>query len=170
LKKIYSNLGKVKEFGFEQPLWAVTGPNSRGGYTDFVGLPFTPKSNSHASQVQVPMGYLSGANQVNLNIYGDTGGVPGILLAGPVTVTNLPTYPRWGFAVADFTPVALTAGTQYWVVADTPLSGTGSDFFGWWSSVDKTILMAWDLGVMYGGWEEINADSLAAGEVLGTIP
>jgi hypothetical protein len=119
--------------------------------------------------VQVAVHYSSGANQVNLSIYGDSSGVPGTLLAGPVTVTNLPTHGTCcALAVANFSSVGVTGGTQYWVVADTPLTGTGSDFAGGWSEVVRpSIPSAYNRGK---GWSPTNSDTLVAGEVLGTIP
>ena len=114
------------------------------------------------------MQYISGANQVNLGIYGDASGTPGTLLAGPVTVTNLPDNGTCcGLAVANFSPVAVTGETRYWLVANTPLTGTGSDFFGVWHSVVKPII---PMALSYNGWSGFNADSLPAGAVLGTIP
>ncbi len=105
---------------------------------------------------------------MNLSIYGDTNGAPGTLLTGQVTITNLSSAGTCcHLAVANFSPLAVTAGTRYWVVADTPLTGTGSDFSGIWNIVVKTIPMGTDGG---GGWQPTNADVLAAGEVLGTIP
>jgi hypothetical protein len=124
LKTIYSNLGKSKTDLYDDfELWYVSGPNSIF-QTRNIALPFTPQSNFHVSPVQVAIRYLSGeANQVNLNIYGDASGVPGTLLAGPVTVTNLPTGGRCTLAIASFSSVAVTVDTQYWVVADTPPTG-----------------------------------------------
>ena len=112
----------------------------------------------------------SGANQVNLSLYTDVNGAPGNLLAGPVTVTNLA---LWGtccnLTVAIFPPVALTAGNQYWVVADTPLTGTGSDFYGTWDFVAPNLfLLAGDHGSGWSAFDGPNNNS--AGEVLGTIP
>ncbi len=169
LTKIYSNLGSSKtDLYNDLSGWVVWGPHSSSGGPFFVGIPFTPKSNSHVSQVQVAVQYVGGANQVNLSIYGDTNGAPGTLLAGPVTITNLPNAGTCcHLAVANFSPLAVTAGTRYWVVADTPLTGTGSDFSGMWNIVVKTIPMGTDGG---SGWQPTNADVLAAGEVLGTIP
>ncbi|MFZ1918162.1 MAG: choice-of-anchor R domain-containing protein [Terriglobales bacterium] len=169
LTKIYSNFGSSKtDLYNDLSGWDVWGPHSSSGGPFFVGIPFTPKSNSHVSRVQVAVQYVGGANQVNLSIYGDTNGGPGTLLAGPVTITNLPNAGTCcHLAVANFSPLAVTAGTRYWVVADTPLTGTGSDFSGIWNIVVKTILMGADGGA---GWQPTNADVLAAGEVLGTIP
>lgn len=169
LKTIYTNLGPSNNFYSTTQSWLVAGPNS--GVTEFEGLLFIPKSNSHVSEVRVAMQYLgSGANQINISIYGDSNGAPGTLLAGPVTVTNLP---QGGtcctLGIADFSPVAVTAGTRYWVVADTPLTGTGSDFFGEWEWVSKaSVLWAGDQGGA--GWYQVASDGLPAGAVLGTIP
>jgi hypothetical protein len=172
LKKIYSNLGKSKtDLYTDNAGWYVAGPNAVDQPWEFIAMPFTPKSNSHVSQVQAALLYdSSGANQVNLSIYGDTGGAPGTLLAGPVTVTNLPTYPFCcTLAVANFSPVAVTAGAQYWVVADTPLTGQGSDFEGNWQFVVATILQGANVPPF--GWYSFDVGpEQAAGEVLGTIP
>ncbi len=169
LTKIYSNLGSSKtDLYNDLSGWVVWGPHSSSGGPFFVAIPFTPKSNSHVSQAQVAVQYVGGANQVNLSIYGDTNGAPGTLLTGQVTITNLSSAGTCcHLAVANFSPLAVTAGTRYWVVADTPLTGTGSDFSGIWNIVVKTIPMGTDGG---GGWQPTNADVIAAGEVLGTIP
>jgi len=170
LKKIFSNLGKSKTDLYNDAAgWNVEGPNS-GQVTQFVGIPFTPKSNSHVSQVRVAMQYDgSGANQVNLSIYGDAGGMPGTLLTGPVTVTNLPDFGTCcALAVASFSPLAVTGGTQYWVVANTPPTGTGSDFVGVWVLVAAEYPLA---VYEYGSWYPFIGDTIdLAGEVLGTMP
>ena len=168
LKIIYSNFGTATDL-YATIGWALSGPNS--GHTEFIGMPFTPQSDSHVSEVRVAVHYLgSGANQVNLNLYSDASGAPGTLLAGPVTVTGLPEYGTCcAVAVADFPPVAVIAGTQYWVVADTPLTGTGSDFSGAWNWVVKAA-PEWAQDVDDVGWFTVPSDSLPAGGVLGTIP
>jgi hypothetical protein len=171
LKVIYSNLGKKGDLYTSGPGYEVYGPESEigSGYSTFVAMQFTPKSDSHVVQVQVAVQYGgSGANQVNLNIYGSSDGAPGTLLAGPVTVTNLSDLGTCcGLAVASFSPVAVTAGIQYWVVANTPLTGSGSDFLGVWSSISKEIPFAAGNST---GWHSGDAQVLPAGEVLGTIP
>jgi hypothetical protein len=172
LRTIYTNLGTKTDLYLDSDGWSLTGFNSFGGSSSAysIALPFTPKSNSHVSQVRVAVQYYgSGANQVNLSLYGDAGGIPGTLLAGPVTVTNLADAGTCcTLAVANFSALAVTGGTRYWVVADTPVSGTGSDFVGVWDWVAKIILFGGSNGV--NGWQGINIDGLPAGEVLGTIP
>jgi hypothetical protein len=171
LKKIYNNLGKSKTDLYEDTQgWGIFGPNSGGCCIDFAGMPFTPKSDSYVSQVQVAVQYFSGANQVNLSIYSDSYGAPGTLLAGPVTVTNLPEAGTCcTLAVASFTPLAVTGGTQYWVIVNTPLTGTGSDFSGVWVDVVKPVIPVAEYSSEV-GWTGLNADWLMAAEVLGTIP
>jgi hypothetical protein len=170
LTKIYSNLGTKTDLYDDTEGFSVVGPNAGVGVTYFYAIPFTPRSNSHVSQVGVAVGYGgSGANQVNLSIYADLGGAPGTLLSGPVTVTNLPDFGTCcSLAVANFSPVAVSGGTRYWVVADTPLTGTGSDFVGIWAIVAKLIPVAENYDGK--GWFGFNADYLLAGEVLGTVP
>jgi hypothetical protein len=172
LKVIYSNLGTATDLYNDTQGWEVDGFNSDGGVSDAFGvaLPFTPKSDSHVSQVRVAVQYYgSGANQVNLSIYSDNNGIPGTLLAGPVTVKNLPDSGTCcTLAVASFTPLAVTGGTQYWVVADAPVSGEGSDFAGVWDWVSKKLIFGGTNG--NSGWVASNAITLPAGEVRGTIP
>jgi hypothetical protein len=172
LKVIYSSLGPKNDPYLDTDGWYITGFNSYGGdtYAFAIALPFTPRSNSHVSQVRVPVQYAgSGANQVNLSLYSDTNGVPGTLLAGPVTVTNLAeTGTCCALTIADFAPLAVTAGTQYWVVADTPASGQGSDFVGAWDFESKVMTFGGTNGS--DGWYAENGDSEPAGEVLGTVP
>jgi hypothetical protein len=163
LKTIYSNLGSSKTDLYDDTHgWLIS-------INESVAIPFTPKSNAHISRVQVAAQYVGGANQVNVSIYEGSGDSPETLLAGPVTVINLPESGTCcTLAVATFSPFAVSAGTRYWVVVGTPLTGIGSDFEGIWGSVVKPAI---PVALNYqGSWLQLNADNLAAGEVLGTIP
>jgi hypothetical protein len=169
LAKIFSNLGSKTDLYDDANGWVVRGPNAGG--THFIASPFAPKSNATVEQVGAALQYSgSGANQVNISIYSDNGGVPGTLLAGPTTVTNLPNAGTCcALAVANFSPLAVTAGTTYWIVADTPQTGTGSDFVGVWEWRPKPVYLQG-----YGdetGWSGYDTSPAQAGvEVLGTIP
>lgn len=171
LKTIYTNLKSKTDLYNDTDGWLESGPKAGDFFTQFNAMPFTPKVNSTVTRVQVAVQYSgSGANQVNLSIYADASGAPGALLAGPVTVTNLPASGTCcALTVANFAPVAVTAGIQYWVVADTPTTGTGSDFEGVWNYVAKPIYpQAENRGA---GWVAlIGSPAEAAGEVLGTVP
>lgn len=169
LTRIYNNLGTKTDLYYDGSGWAINGPN--GPYQiAFFALPFTPKSDSHVLEVGAALQYISGANQVDLSIYADSAGVPGAMLAGPVTVVNLPSAGTCcSLAVGRFPSVAVSSGTQYWVVADTPLTGTGSDFEGVWDFVAKpTYPLAADTGYGWYGWTDLT--SVPAGEVIGTVP
>jgi hypothetical protein len=172
LVALWANLGSGTDLFNDSSGWPIIGPNFGGGSSgQFFAVPFTPKSDSHASQVRVAIewGEQNATNQINLSIYADSNGSPGTLLAGPFTVTNLPDSPSCcKLATANFTPVALTGGTQYWVVADTPATGTGSDFYGLWDVVSQEVPEAYDQDNL--GWVPRDANQQAAGQVLGTIP
>ncbi len=169
---IYSSLGTDPNNLYNYiDTWLVSGPNSMVGIADFISLPFTPKSNSHITQVRVAVLYEGlGADQVNLSIHANSNGHPGKLLAGPVTVTKLPkSLTCCALAVANFSSLAVNGGTKYWVVADTPKSGQGSDFLGEWAGAVSPILML-AANVAGTGWVAFNGNGLPAGEVLGTVP
>ncbi|MFZ3264416.1 MAG: choice-of-anchor R domain-containing protein [Terriglobales bacterium] len=171
LRELYSNLGSKTDLYLDTDGWELSGFNSYGGdqYAFAIGLPFIPKSDSHVAQVRVAVQYVQGTNQVNLSIYGDSNGAPGTVLAGPVTVTNLPESGTCCIlTIANFSPLAVSAGTRYWVVANTPATGTGSDFVGAWDWVSKIILFGGSNGTT--GWVGTDIDGLPAGEVLGTVP
>jgi len=168
LQILYTNLGKKGHLYYPDGL-TVSGPNSSAVFSFFIAMPFTPSLNSHVSEVRVAVQYLSGANQVNLSIYEDSGGVPGTLLAGPVTITNLPNANTCcRLTVADFTPVAVSGGVRYWVVANTPATGVGSDFEGLWQpAANISVPLALDNGT---SWFPFQGVLLPSGVVLGTIP
>ena len=175
LVTIYSNLGPSTNTYNDTFGAVVAGPASTAGISFAYALPFTPKSNAHVREVRAAMSYLEGtggANQVNLSIYSDASSVPGTILAGPLTVNNLPAFGTCcalGSATLT-TPLPVTAGTRYWIVADTPTTGTGDDFYGVWDFVyPKPFLQASNVGGFlwsptYGGYQE------AAAGVFGTTP
>jgi hypothetical protein len=136
LTKIYSNLGPAASAYGGAGGVGVAGPLSMLGFSSFVGMPFTPKENYNVKQVRVAIQYGSGANQVELSLYSDASGVPGVSLAGPVTVTNIPAIGTCcALTIANLPAVAVTSGAQYWIVASTPTTGTGDDFEGTWEYV-----------------------------------
>jgi hypothetical protein len=170
--KIYTNLGSATDAYNDQNGFDVAGPASTLGQSQFIGLPFTPKADSHVTEIQAAVQYdNAGANQVRLSLYTDAAGVPGTIIAGPQTIKNLGifgtccTLTSWKLR----TPVAVTAATQYWVVADTPATGAGDDFFGVWDFVFTAPLQAYN--VAGGGWTDLNGfEELPAGQVMGTVP
>src|ERR1035441_9703457 len=171
LTKIFSNLGPATS-AYSSNAWSLNGPLSAAGGSQFIAMPFTPKANAHVSQLRAALQYNgSGANQARLSLYSDVSGAPGVLLAGPVTVKNLPTFfTCCKLGIVNITSTAVVAGTQYWVVADTTSTGTGSDFYGVWAFVAPSkLLVGADVGG--GGWFSFQASiQEPAGAVYGTIP
>jgi len=174
MSEIYSTLGTDPKNLYNYiDTWLISGPKSNVGVPDFIAMPFTPKSNAHVLQVRAAVlwyGKGNGADQVNISIYNDHKGHPGKLLAGPVTVTDLPrAFACCQLAAANFSSIPVSGGTQYWVIADTPMNGPGSDFLGEWAGAVSPVLpLAADAGGT--GWVTFNGNGLPAGDVQGTIP
>jgi len=171
LKKIYSNLGKKNDPYLDTNGWTIAGPNAGIGVVQYIGIPFTPKANSHVVETRVAVEWVTGDNQVNLSLHSDNGGIPGAVMAGPVTVTNLGVFGTCCIlAIADFPSTAVNAGTQYWIVADEPSSGPGSNTWGAWAFVPTLFPFAF-YNPANGGWlPGDGASAEAAGAVYGTIP
>ena len=169
LTVIFSNLGKSNTEAYDEPGYGVNGPKAPGtSFTTFLAIPFKPRQNAHVEQVQAAVQYVSGTNEITLSLYSDNSGKPGALLAGPVTVNNLPVYFHCcALAVANFpASVAVTAGAQYWIAAETPAA---SDFAGIWSFVpSKLQVSSWTRG---DGWQSTKATiEEPAGAAYGTVP
>jgi hypothetical protein len=174
LQKLFSNLGTKWPYYDGTIGWALGGPNA--STPEFVAMAFVSPVDADVTQVRIPLMYVAGTNQINISLYsGPSGprGTPKTLIAGPVTVTNLPAYGTCCLlTVVKFSPTPIVAGAQYWVVADTPSSGPGSDFDGSWDwvppvpppgdSFSSPAGSPW-----FAGRSRIEA---AAGEVFGTIP
>ena len=169
LVKIFGNLGP-KTSAFISGGWFVSGPNYSSG-KHFVAMPFTAKANSTVTQVQVAVQYnASGANQVNMSVYTDNGGIPGTVIGGPTTITNLSNCcVCCTLTIGNFSPgVHVVANAKYWLVADTPSSGTGSDFLGVWNWVPPSTTK---VGTNHTGWVSFGADiQEPAGAIYGTVP
>jgi hypothetical protein len=171
LATIYSNLGPRKSAYNGGGGFVVSGPASEFGQ-NFDALPFTPAANSTVTEIRIPLTYFgSGANQVNLSLYTDVGGTPGTIIAGPHTFKNLPafgtccTLANWHLKSG----VSVTAATQYWVVADTPATGIGSDTEVIWDDQAPIYPEAFNEGDGE-GWLPFNGDQFLAGAVLGVVP
>ena len=172
LQKIYSNLGTGTDV-YVGSGFLLTGPNSAAKAVQYLSIPFTPNSNSTVEVLSAAIQYSSGANQINLSLYSDSAGTPGTLLAGPFIVKNVPTYYTCcKLATAVVKPsLSVTGGTQYWLIADTPPAGTGSDFQGAWSFVPPLkSTNAFNLGNGEGWFPQADSIEEPAGAIYGTVP
>ena len=97
-------------------------------------MPFIPNQNSHSTVLQVAIGLAEGTNQFQLALFDDKNGAPGNQLA-TVTVKDAPPLGICcNLVTADLgtAGIALTAGTQYWVVAKSD-DVHAPDFQGIWA-------------------------------------
>lgn len=180
MQKIFSNLGPNQFNLYDDTTgWYVTGPTCvllatadvvQNGCQQFVGMPFTPDTNAQVSQVRLALQYNGyGGELFYISIYGDSGGRPGTLLAGPVTLTHVPLFGTCcALPAANFNPpVPVTGGTKYWVVASTPTAGKGSDSSGTWDYVYQDDIEPVFVANFFGEFD-YSTLGIPAGEVLGT--
>ncbi len=122
LKTIYSNLGPTASNSyFDESGYYVLGPNnSVGDGEQWIATPFTPASNAHVSEISAAVGWISGEKAFFLGLYSDDGsGDVGTLIAQGET-NKLPVFGTCcETANVSITSSAVTAGTQYWIVAQT---------------------------------------------------
>jgi hypothetical protein len=171
LTTIFSNLGSGTRAYNDTDGFLVAGTPSGLGQ-EFIGLAFTPKADATVTEIHAALQFLdegTGApNQVDLSLYTDSNGVPGTLIDGPHTIKNLPlagtccALATWHLSKG----VSVFAKTQYWVVADTPTTGTGSDSAALWYVIFPTFPEALNSGT----WFPFNGNSRFAAAVLGTEP
>lgn len=107
------------------------------------GMPFTPAANATVTKIEVSAGRQgSGDSGFEVGLYNDANGVPGTLIAG-AHVSNLPIYGECCAVatVSDPTGLAVTAGTQYWVVVYT--NANDPDIYAWaFNSTNMTATLA----------------------------
>jgi hypothetical protein len=132
---IFSNFGTPAATN----AWAGTGyyilgpTNSLGDGQQTIGVAFTPKVNSHATKIEVPVQCnsgnpcIAGQGGFEQSLQADCAGVPcGTPIAGTAYKAQNATVPFFTCCTAADAKVqtfagagvALTAGTQYWVVVD----------------------------------------------------
>jgi len=151
--------------------WTLSGPSSVIGAEIWDAQQFTPASNSHATGVQFAIGYVTGTyTHVIISINADCSGIPcsTALWSKKVKLTN-----NFGACCGINgarlkTPLALTAGTPYWVVASTEST---SDIWAAWNvqvldAVDSSTWAQYSSGA----WHPISDIEGTATNVAGTVP
>jgi hypothetical protein len=167
LKTIYSNLGPTAtDFYNDLTGYYVTGPTNAGLISEqWIALPFTPKVAAHVTALQVAVGYISGTMLVDVGLYSDNAGQVGTLLASGHSA-HIPTYGTCCQTVNVLIPsTAVTAGTQYWIVASSDDTNAPDLEAVWQSSNDANTAA----NVALGGWFTFS-NNWPAGAAKGTIP
>jgi len=132
IKTIASNFSKYPLATYFS-IWGNT--IAQGGsnfpFQTWVAVAFTPTADATVKRIQVSAGRQStGVQGFEVSLYNDASGVPGTVLK-TVHVSNLPIYGQCcQVATANISAgVAVTAGTQYWVVVSTTAQDT--DIYAW---------------------------------------
>jgi len=99
----------------------ISGPNSQIGDTIWPAAEFTPASDATIKEIDVALGWVSGANRVVINIAEDDGGVPGNVLAS-FPVTGLGVFGDCCQLAQATGKVKVTGGTPYWIFISTDAS------------------------------------------------
>jgi hypothetical protein len=167
LKTIYTNLGpSVTDLFNDTSGYEVTGPNNSLAIPEqWIALPFKPKVAAHVTVLQAAIGWQSGSKQVKLGLYSDNAGVVGTLIAGGHS-TNLPTFGTCCQVVSvTIASTAVTAGTQYWIVA-TSNDTNAPDLTAVWQSSNEAN---YGYNVGQAGWSAAS-NNWPGGAAKGTIP
>lgn len=112
--------------------WTISGPDSFLGSAYWVAVPFTPSTDVRVTALEASVGWGgSGPNGVTLSLNADANGLPGNVLAG-ANLTNISSFGDCcTLSIAkDPAGIAVSAGTQYWLVVSTS-SGTSTTYDGW---------------------------------------
>jgi hypothetical protein len=138
LIKIYDNIGTAYPKG---KYWCcegatVFGPTAISGEPEFwEASAFTPSANHTVTKILVAVGYVEGYNGLVIALYNDASGVPGTKIKS-WGVTNLGDFGSCCTVATanDAAGIAVTSGTQYWVVVKT--NGKSSNTFAAWNVND----------------------------------
>lgn len=161
---LFNNLG-ASGFNYQLNGYFVAGSaNSVLGEAQFIALPFTPTVAVTLGKVSAPIQYYGyGTNAVRFSLYSDNSGVPGTQIGNSVTKHNLPAFGTTGVTTTfNFSgqALALTAGTQYWIVGDEPNNSTAVEVWdadGQWLGYD----------VANAGWGAFQPNLAGAAKITG---
>lgn len=136
--------------------YTISGGSSSLGRSFWGAAAFKPTANATASEIELGLGLVSGSNKVFVTLNADNDGVPGKVLASG-RIGSLPKFDTCcALAHAKFgTPVAVTAGTQYWVVVLT--NASDADTYATWNmnSTQQINSLPCALNVGNTGWEAL---------------
>lgn len=167
LKVIFSNIGpNISDAYNDTTGYYVLGPdNSVGLPEQAIGVPFTPRTASHVSELLLGVQWISGTRLVNVGLYSDSGGTVGTLLASGQS-SAIPTFGTCCQVVDVTVPsTAISGGNQYWIVASSD-DTNGADFTGVYVASNLANISG-DVGLA--GWSSFTTNTPAAA-AKGTIP
>lgn len=163
---IFSNIGPSKTNAYNDTTgYYILGPNNSVGLSEqAIGVPFTPRTSAHVSQLLVAVQWISGTSLVNVGLYSDSGGTVGSLLASAQS-SAIPTFGTCCKLVDVTIPsTAVSGGSQYWIVAWSD-DANAPDFTGVFDASNLANI-AGDVG--QAGWFSFTTNTPAAA-AKGTI-
>jgi PEP-CTERM motif len=164
---LYTNLGS----GYSSSDGFAVGYFSPGDPDEVVASPFVASETATLTDAQLVLSVFSGSPSVNVYIESDVAGTPGTILD---TLTQTETLGN-AFSLVEFTCSTcstLTAGTEYFLVAQNPVAGSTAN----WSLANGAIgtLNSNEIGSATGPWQEDPDNYVPAfevdGGVNGTVP
>jgi uncharacterized protein (TIGR03437 family) len=131
--------------------------------TRWIASPFTPSGDCTLAQVNLALGWSSGANGAVISLVNTQSGSPGTTVLQSWTVTNLPAAgPDALITLTATSPVTLNRGVQYWLIVKG-LAGDTLDFWGGNTSGLTGTLTSLDQGATWNN----GTLNLSAFDVLG---
>jgi hypothetical protein len=165
---IFSNLFPLTGSTYNTSGFYVTGSDTSVNPEQWVSIPFTPAADAHVEELELAVGIISGTNLLDVTLASDNEGVVGTALASK-TANNVPEFGTCCKLVTvrfKAPGIAVTAGTQYWIVATTD-DTFGPTFAGVWQ-FSNLNWYGYDLA--QAGWNSGSTHDWPAAAVLGTIP
>jgi len=163
---LFSNVGPSGN-EYQANGYFVAGPtNPVLGESQFMAVPFTLGATGYnLDKVKVPMQwYGEGHNTAQLCLYSDSGSnYPGSQIGNCVSHSNLPdfgttnTLTSYNFSSQS---LALSPNTQYWIVGQTPSTGSKADATMVWCS--ESIFEGYNVANAGWGSFQPNLESVAA--------
>ena len=172
VKVLYSNLGSKTDTYTDSSGWTISGPDSELGFSQAIGIPWTPTTNSTIQGLQVALQWAGGGtNNGAVAVFSDASGLPG----SPLKFWNPANLPSFGTCCALVTVravagVKVTAGTQYWIVVGTDFpSETAFDVWDFtWNEISGTVAFEGNTSTN-GVWETFTG-TLPAFAIYGSTP
>jgi len=151
--KIFSNVGPSNN-EYQTAGFLVSGPkNTLSDESESIAVPFVLGNTGYTlTKVEAPLQYYGyGQNYVQVCLYSDNSGAVGTQIGQCVSKSNLPIFGVTNtLTTFNFTKqgLALSANTQYWIVAQEPSKGEKADAVVIWDA--ESSLQAYN--VANGGW------------------
>ncbi|HEY3975562.1 MAG TPA: hypothetical protein VGM18_21365 [Candidatus Sulfotelmatobacter sp.] len=167
LTVIFTNIGPTPSNAYNDTTgYYILGPDNSVGLSEqAIGVPFTPRSASHVTELTVAVGWISGTKLVNVGLYSDSGGTVGTLLAGAES-SAIPAFGTCcGLVSVTIPSTAVAFGTQYWIVASSD-DVNAPDFTGVYQAANNGIIAG---DVAQAGWFSFTTNTPAAA-AKGTVP